>query len=267
MRKQVREDNLLFFMFFLSLIEHTLRLSPHLLDLPLSEAIKGELESLFLDKVVANLGLCIFVNDIRSIDGGFVFPGVEFRLVMFGLFVEDIITAKLKRIGRQWLKKLCSTKSMLTVNESFPGPVIRIHRGDKVYVIVQNEGDYGVTKKEETVRHGVKQTRNPWYGKSQMMTMSMEMHISLILFLADTGSKSGIFESIFLGERGLVFIIICRIFEHMKLIASQLFPTKPEAGKLIAATITFFYSIYIKYYAHKSFLYWCLRSASHVSFQ
>ena len=38
-------------MFFLSLIEHTLRLSPHLLDLPLSEAIKGELESLFLDKV------------------------------------------------------------------------------------------------------------------------------------------------------------------------------------------------------------------------
>ena len=51
---------------------------------------------------------------------------------------------------------------MLTVNESFPRPVIRIHRGDKVYVNVQNEGDYGVTKKEETVRHGVKQTRNPW---------------------------------------------------------------------------------------------------------
>ena len=38
-------------MFFLSLIEHTLQLSPHLLDLPLSDAIKGELESLFLDKV------------------------------------------------------------------------------------------------------------------------------------------------------------------------------------------------------------------------
>ena len=38
-------------MFFLSLIEHTLRLPPHLLDLPLNEAIKGELESLFLDKV------------------------------------------------------------------------------------------------------------------------------------------------------------------------------------------------------------------------
>ena len=64
--------------------------------------------------------------------------------------------------------------------------------------------------------------------------------VSLILFLADTSSKSGIFQSIFLGERGLVFIIICWIFEHMKLIASQLFLAKPEAGKLIAATITFF---------------------------
>ncbi|KAJ9696287.1 hypothetical protein PVL29_008495 [Vitis rotundifolia] len=90
-------------MFFLSLIEHTLRLPPHLLDLPLNEAIKGELESLFLDKVIANLGLCISVYDIRSIDGGFVFPGdgastytVEFRLVMFRPFVGEIITAKLK---------------------------------------------------------------------------------------------------------------------------------------------------------------------------
>ena len=38
-------------MFYLSLIEHTLRLPPQLLGLPLNEAIKGELESLFVDKV------------------------------------------------------------------------------------------------------------------------------------------------------------------------------------------------------------------------
>ena len=93
-------------MFYLSLIEHTLRLPPQLLGLPLNEAIKGELESLFVDKVrgfsiafafsfcycefrvfkrlkencvvmqvIANLGLCVSVYDIRSIDGGFVFPG------------------------------------------------------------------------------------------------------------------------------------------------------------------------------------------------
>ncbi|CBI23534.3 unnamed protein product, partial [Vitis vinifera] len=37
-------------MFFLSLIEHTVQLRHHLLDLPLNEAVKGEFESLFLDK-------------------------------------------------------------------------------------------------------------------------------------------------------------------------------------------------------------------------
>ncbi|KAL6312701.1 hypothetical protein AAG906_008888 [Vitis piasezkii] len=60
-------------MFFLSLIELTLRLPS--LDLSLNETIKGELESQFLDKVIANLGLCVSVYDIRSIDGDFVFPG------------------------------------------------------------------------------------------------------------------------------------------------------------------------------------------------
>ncbi|RVX20960.1 hypothetical protein CK203_002455 [Vitis vinifera] len=57
-------------MFFLSLIEHTLRLPPHLLDLSLDKTIQGELESQFLDKVIADLGLCISL----SIDGDFVFP-------------------------------------------------------------------------------------------------------------------------------------------------------------------------------------------------
>ncbi|KAM7496045.1 hypothetical protein LguiA_020459 [Lonicera macranthoides] len=90
-------------MFYLSEIEHTLRLPPHLLNLPLNEAIKGELEGLFLDKVIANLGLCISVYDIQSIEGGFIFAGdgastytVKFRLIMFRPFVGEVIGAKLK---------------------------------------------------------------------------------------------------------------------------------------------------------------------------
>ncbi|RVW17482.1 NADPH-dependent alkenal/one oxidoreductase, chloroplastic [Vitis vinifera] len=136
-------------MFFLSLIEHTLRLSPHLLDLPLSEAIKGELESLFLDKV-------------------------EFRLVMFGLFVRILSLQNLKESDANGLRIVKGAPRLGAARRHPPvprlkagdalqeGPVIRIHKGNKVYVNVQNEGDYGVTKKEETVRHGVKQTRNPW---------------------------------------------------------------------------------------------------------
>nr|GEW41544.1 DNA-directed RNA polymerase III subunit RPC8 [Tanacetum cinerariifolium] len=53
-------------MFNLTKFEYTLSLS-------LEEAVKGDLESLFFDKVIANLGLCISLYDIESIYGGFIF--------------------------------------------------------------------------------------------------------------------------------------------------------------------------------------------------
>ncbi|KAK9931545.1 hypothetical protein M0R45_018819 [Rubus argutus] len=41
--------------------------------------------------------------------------------------------------------RLCETKSMLVVNDSFPGPEIRVHKRDTVYVNVHNQGYYGFT--------------------------------------------------------------------------------------------------------------------------
>ena len=41
--------------------------------------------------------------------------------------------------------RLCNTTRMLVVNESIPGPVIRVHKGDIMYVNVHNHGSYGVT--------------------------------------------------------------------------------------------------------------------------
>lgn len=38
--------------------------------------------------------------------------------------------------------RLCSTKSILTVNGEFPGPIIRAYRGETVYVNVHNKGKY-----------------------------------------------------------------------------------------------------------------------------
>ncbi|XP_071939002.1 DNA-directed RNA polymerase III subunit rpc8-like isoform X3 [Coffea arabica] len=66
-------------MFCLSEIEHTLRLPPHLLNLPLAEAIKGELEGLFLDKV-------------------------RFRLLMFRPFLGEVISARLKESSSTGLR-------------------------------------------------------------------------------------------------------------------------------------------------------------------
>ncbi|KAJ7969733.1 Laccase [Quillaja saponaria] len=62
--------------------------------------------------------------------------------------------------------KLCTTKSILTVNDSFPGPVIRVHKGDIVFVNVHNNGTYGVT----IHWHGVKQPRNPWSDGPENIT-------------------------------------------------------------------------------------------------
>ncbi|KAK4785050.1 hypothetical protein SAY86_001739 [Trapa natans] len=41
--------------------------------------------------------------------------------------------------------KLRQNKSILTVNGLFPGPEIRVHKGDTAYVNVINQGNYGVT--------------------------------------------------------------------------------------------------------------------------
>ncbi|KAJ8752224.1 hypothetical protein K2173_003832 [Erythroxylum novogranatense] len=62
--------------------------------------------------------------------------------------------------------RLCSTKSMLTVNDSFPGPEIRVRKGDTVFVNVHNRGTYGVT----IHWHGVKQPRNPWSDGPENIT-------------------------------------------------------------------------------------------------
>ncbi|XP_048129881.1 laccase-14-like [Rhodamnia argentea] len=62
--------------------------------------------------------------------------------------------------------KLCETKSIMTVNDSFPGPTIEVQKGDTVFVNVHNHGDYGVTLHW----HGVKQPRNPWSDGPEFIT-------------------------------------------------------------------------------------------------
>nr|UWR82439.1 laccase [Dimocarpus longan] len=62
--------------------------------------------------------------------------------------------------------RLCQTKSMLTVNDSFPGPEIRVQKGDTAFVTVYNQGPYGIT----IHWHGVKMPRNPWSDGPEYVT-------------------------------------------------------------------------------------------------
>ncbi|KAK2659170.1 hypothetical protein Ddye_005703 [Dipteronia dyeriana] len=63
-------------------------------------------------------------------------------------------------------KRLCHTKKILTVNGKFPGPTIRVHKGDTIYVKVHNKGKYNITLHW----HGVKQPRYPWSDGPEYIT-------------------------------------------------------------------------------------------------
>ncbi|KAG7942847.1 hypothetical protein I3843_15G007500 [Carya illinoinensis] len=62
--------------------------------------------------------------------------------------------------------RLCTTKSMFTVNGQWPGPTISVRKGDTAFVNVHNDGNYGVT----IHWHGVKQPRNPWSDGPENIT-------------------------------------------------------------------------------------------------
>ncbi|KAL7245779.1 hypothetical protein ACSBR2_001002 [Camellia fascicularis] len=62
--------------------------------------------------------------------------------------------------------KLCIPSTVLTVNDSFPGPTIHVRKGDTAFVNVHNHGTYGVT----IHWHGVKQPRNPWSDGPEFIT-------------------------------------------------------------------------------------------------
>ncbi|XP_057986597.1 laccase-14 [Hevea brasiliensis] len=100
---------------------------------------------------------------------------VNFVLGLLGVAFLNILVLCMARPGVHYydfvlketnFTRLCSTKSMLTVNGSFPGPVIQVRRGDLVYVNVHNQGKYGVT----IHWHGVKQPRNPWSDGPENIT-------------------------------------------------------------------------------------------------
>jgi laccase len=99
--------------------------------------------------------------------------GLMYRLLGF-MFLGCLLFCKAEGAIRHYdfvvkesnFTRLCSTKSMLTVNDSFPGPEIHVHKGDTVFVNVHNQGTYGIT----IHWHGVKMPRNPWSDGPEFVT-------------------------------------------------------------------------------------------------
>ncbi|KAG8364857.1 hypothetical protein BUALT_Bualt18G0042100 [Buddleja alternifolia] len=62
--------------------------------------------------------------------------------------------------------RLCEKKTILTVNGKFPGPTLKVHKGETIVVDVHNHGKYNIS----IHWHGVKQPRNPWTDGPEYIT-------------------------------------------------------------------------------------------------
>ncbi|XP_039056191.1 laccase-12-like [Hibiscus syriacus] len=71
--------------------------------------------------------------------------------------------------------KLCSTKNILTVNGSFPGPEIRVRRGDTVFVNVHNQANTALSIKWEGVEESINGS-NDMIQPGRNFTYHIELH-------------------------------------------------------------------------------------------
>ncbi|XP_047335404.1 laccase-15-like [Impatiens glandulifera] len=91
---------------------------------------------------------------------------------VIGFLVLGTNALKLTRIDYDFIvqestyTRLCSTKKILTVNGQFPGPTINVHKGDTIFIRVQNKGDHNIT----IHWHGVKMPRYPWSDGPEYIT-------------------------------------------------------------------------------------------------
>ncbi|XP_057795889.1 laccase-14-like [Salvia miltiorrhiza] len=69
-------------------------------------------------------------------------------------------------LGNSNHSRMCTNKTMLTINGQFPGPTIYARRGDLVIVDVINSADHNIT----IHWHGVKMPRYPWADGPEFVT-------------------------------------------------------------------------------------------------
>ncbi|CAG7836060.1 unnamed protein product [Allacma fusca] len=95
-------------MFVLYEFSRTVRIDPKNLTQNRKDAITDELNRLFANRVIIDVGLCMALWDIKSIGLGSYFPGdggvhspVDFRFIVFRPFQDEILVGKIKNCTRE----------------------------------------------------------------------------------------------------------------------------------------------------------------------
>ena len=88
-------------MFILTKMKSVVRLDPNTFERELPDALSEALTEKLANKVLKDVGLVIALWDILSIGDSFLFPGdgashtrVEFRILVFRPFAEEVLTGK-----------------------------------------------------------------------------------------------------------------------------------------------------------------------------
>ncbi|XP_075215191.1 RNA polymerase III subunit H [Lycorma delicatula] len=95
-------------MFVLAEFKDVVRTPPSLFNQKLQTSVADYLNGRLANKVVCNVGLCIALFDIQSMDNSFIFPGdgaahtkVVFRYVVFRPFIDEIIVGKIRSCTKE----------------------------------------------------------------------------------------------------------------------------------------------------------------------
>ncbi|KAF9596770.1 hypothetical protein IFM89_013317 [Coptis chinensis] len=83
---------------------------------------------------------------------------LSFALVFLASIASAAIVEHTLNVGNLTVRRLCGEQVITAVNESFPGPTIRIHEGDQLVVHVHNRSPYNLT----IHWHGVFQLLSGW---------------------------------------------------------------------------------------------------------
>lgn len=95
-------------MYVLAEMKDIVHVKPWQFDEDLKTVIESELNKKYANKVVYELGLCIALFDIKTIEDSYVFPGngsshtrVTFRFVIFRPFIDEVLVGKVKNCSKE----------------------------------------------------------------------------------------------------------------------------------------------------------------------
>ncbi|KAL0005718.1 hypothetical protein SO802_013279 [Lithocarpus litseifolius] len=133
--------------------------------------------------------------ELRWYQGSFYWS--RYKLILMNVRFESKSVIRLETLPVELMnftmketnyRRLCSTKTVSSVNDNFPGPTIPVHKWDTVFVNIHDRGKYGII----IHWHGIRQPRNPWSdGLEKIMKCPVSPNTSFtqeIIFFIEEGT-------------------------------------------------------------------------------